>query len=144
MTTVWVLEEVKDRSGNSIRYSYNVTNESAAPFALEYSPSLIEYTFGGNGEQARRQVAFHYVDRTDKSFAYESGVRTRMTQQLTSVVMSAPNPGSTDVVWSYEFGYGMSPDSQRTTLEDVHRCDADGACLWGKTFRMGARRPAQL
>lgn len=134
VTPAWVLNEVTDRSGNSIRYSYNVFNEPTAPFSLEYSPSLIEYTFGSSGEQGRRQVAFKYADRSDTSFAYESGVRTSMTKRLMSLVMSAPNPSSTEVVWSYDFGYGKRPDSQRTVLEDVHRCDTEGVCLWGKLF----------
>lgn len=63
VTPAWVLNEVTDRSGNSIRYSYNVFNEPTAPFSLEYSPSLIEYTFGSSGEQGRRQVAFKHAGR---------------------------------------------------------------------------------
>lgn len=139
----WILREVHDRSGNFIRYNYKIDQEADPPFSLRIQPSLIEYTRSDSGEAGKRFVAFEYKSRPDAGFWYESGVRTRSIERLSSVSMHAPNPVDTAEVWRYDLSYLPSATTGRSLLSSVKRCDATGGCLWAKKFSWAnAERPA--
>ena len=131
MTPAWVLNEVTDRSGNSIRYSYNVFNEPTAPFSLEYSPSLIEYTFGSSGEQGRRQVAFKHAGRPsydviDLTVGEVPASHHTLAYQPQVHVLDANRDGKDDILYrlddtvfmrlSEQGANGPTPLSKRVTV----------------------------
>lgn len=129
----YTLAETSDRNGNTIRYTYDVDQEVSAPWGLSVLLVSIDYTNSGL-EDGRRQVVFTYDDRPDKAFAYTAGVRTRRDKRLAAVEMRAPNPITTEPVWSYALSYDPSPDTGRSLLRSIRKLDAAGVSLWAKQF----------
>lgn len=127
----WLLSTESDRSHNEIHYTYT-------PTPTGYLPLEIAYTFNtwasGDAEKGRRLVTFSYEGRTDPAFAWQSGVLSTLDQRLKSIVMSAPNPASTEKVWEYDLDYDTSIGSGRSLLKSVKRCGALGGCTRAKLF----------
>jgi RHS repeat-associated protein len=127
----WLLSTESDRSHNEVHYEYT-------PSPTGYLPLEITYTYNswasGDAEKGRRSVTFNYEGRTDPAFAWQSGVLTTLDQRLKSIVMSAPNPVSTEKVWEYDLDYDSSIGSGRSLLKSVKRCGALGGCTRAKLF----------
>lgn len=127
----WLLSTESDRSHNEVHYSYTTTPTG-------YLPSQIDYTYNseanGDAEKGHRTVVFNYEGRTDPAFAWQSGVLSTLDQRIKSIVMSAPNPASTQKVWEYDLGYDTSIGSGRSLLKSVKRCGALGGCTRAKLF----------
>jgi hypothetical protein len=134
VSLAWLLAAERDRAGNEMRYQHEVTLEEQSPYAIEYHPSAIEYTFQLNTNgSARRQVVFTYEARPDPAFAYVSGVKVQTTKRLRAIEMHAPNPVDPSPVWRYTLGYKES-DTHRSLLAKVTKCGALGGCLLAKNF----------
>lgn len=133
---VWLLKQVHDRSGNFMSFVYTIDEEADAPYAIEYRPHRIEYTYlDGAAGPAKRWVEFTYgLERPDPSFAYQNGVRFKTTTLLQSIDMYAPNPSTTEKVWSYSLTYERSKTTGRSLLRHVRRCDALSVCMWARSF----------
>lgn len=105
---------------------------------LSYLPSQISYTYNIQGpadaQQAHRFVDFHYLERSDPEFSWQSGVMSKSTRRLESISMSAPSPVAVTKVWEYRFGYGASAGSGRSLLTSVKRCGMFGGCTRAKQF----------
>jgi RHS repeat-associated protein len=139
---VWVLTEVRDRSGNAALYDYDV-REDPDSHGVEYRIAAIRYTARDDGSGSvggdLRRVDFEYVDRdaADRRFRYESGVRWEDRSLLSTIKLSAPGPMSPDKpveVGEYRLAYEPSPITERARLVRVDRCDAAGVCLRPKLF----------
>src|SRR5262249_11153979 len=125
---------VEDRSGNRIRYKYEIGADSTVQGEFSYRLSAIEYSYGAGSNPPRRQLRFMYESRPDPITASTVGVRSVTRSRLVTIEAWAPSPTNTDVVWRYRFEYGTSADSGRSLLRRVRLCDRTDVCSWGKTF----------
>ncbi len=126
-TLGWLLQEVDDRVGNNILYSYGVFG------AGENLLQRISYT-GYQGQAGNRVVQIGYAPRpdSDRSSSYMAGGLTQQTQRLISVQAFADGqPGMT-----YQLSYldvGLQTDvsaySGRSLLQQVTQCAPGGQCL---------------
>ena len=138
VTLAYLLSKERDRAGNEIRYQYEVTREDRSPYAIEYHPSAIDYTFQLNtGASGKRKVVLKYEGRPDPSFAYVSGVKLRTTKRLRAIEMHGPNPVTTEPLWSYALSYETGPAAGRSLLASIKKCGAVGGCLLAKQFHYG-------
>ena len=131
----YIMTETWDRSGNSIRYDYDVDPGNSNNQGLSVTLWRILYT-NKDFEDGSREVIFHYEPRPDPLFAYTAGVRTRQDTRLKAIKMRAPNPDTTKTVWHYTLTY-LEPDdsiSGRSLLKSVRKHDAQGQSLWAKEF----------
>lgn len=131
----YMLTETFDRSGNSIRYDYNVDPGDEEHRGIEVTLWRILYT-NKDFVDGKREVIFDYDPRPDPMFAYASAVRTRQDVRLASIHMRAPNPESTETIWSYALEYALPEESPsgRSLLARVRKVDAQGESLWAKEF----------
>ncbi|MGW8358871.1 RHS repeat-associated core domain-containing protein, partial [Streptomyces wedmorensis] len=129
--SAWLLEREKDRSGNEMRYKYQVLQGN------EILLDRIEYTFHTDGQaddlDAKRSVRFTYENRTDAGFTYSAGKRFDHTKRLKTIAMWAPNPDATKLAWQYNLTYDLAP-AQRSLLASVAKCSPSGACVRAKEF----------
>ena len=145
----WPLEQEADRSGNSIAYRYlgHRTLHTPKPGnnfayeAVEYWPTQIDYTRSAGSPQTPgpRSVRFEYEDRTDKSIAYVHSEPFATTKRLKSILLDAPNPSASELVWRYDLSYEPGSSSGRSRLTQVQRCSVQhdgnkGGCLDAKRF----------
>lgn len=142
VTYRWLLEEIRDRSGNTIEYQYNI-DAHPGQYAFEAYVERIEYTGRTGVDPGLRAVVFHYEPRPDPLLLYESGVPTYATRRLRAIELHAPDPDVPRLVGAYELDYGdLSSVTGRSLLRGVTRCDAYDACLWGRSFSYeAAARP---
>jgi len=145
----WPLHREADRSGNAIDYSYQgngtlyqpSSNYTVVNEAVEYWPSRIDYTRTAGSPQTPgpRSVRFEYEDRTDKSIAYIHSEPFATTKRLKSILLDAPNPSASELVWRYDLSYELGSSSGRSRLTQVQRCSVQhdgskGGCLDAKRF----------
>lgn len=144
---VWLLREVHDRSGNAMLYEWELL-PNPDTLGIEYRIGVIRYTGkhvdGQDPTGDKRRVEFHYDrrDAGDESFRYESGVRWETNYALDKITLFAPDPAITGELGNYRLAYTRSPDTGRTRLSAVQRCDADDVCLRAKKFDWWERSPA--
>ena len=128
----------REHGGRSPNCAADADVDHAATTPTGYLPLEITYTYhswaSGDAEKGRRSVTFTYEGRTDPAFAWQSGVLSTLDQRLKSIVMSAPNPASTEKVWEYDLDYDNSIGSGRGLLKSVKRCGALGGCTRAKLF----------
>ncbi len=137
----WLLDRVSDSSGNSMDFVYRTVAPASSGslsfddrFALEYYPQRILYTSHESGLAPQRSIEFIYEPRADVIDRYTSGVHRRYRERLVRIEMHAPNPTTTERVWSYELSYTYSPDTNRSLLETITMCDIAGVCLPPTSF----------
>lgn len=117
----WFLDKVVDLSGNTMTISYSLDN--SVPY-----PTTIQYT-GWEGSPAiapSNRVEFIYSDRTDQPISYVSYASTRLTNRLTSILVSCNTPpyGSTSQLAArYDLIYSPSYSSRtsRSILTSIQR-----------------------
>ncbi len=137
----WPIAEEADRSGNVVRYSYDVTataDYTGQP-SVEYHPSQIEYTLalinGHVADAGQRRIVFTYEERPDPSSVYLGGVRLPSTKRLREIgAYHVPESGPVVLTAQYGITYEQSAGSGRSLLTSVRRCGPEGGCLLSKTF----------
>ena len=135
----WPIQEEHDRSGNSILYSYG---GNWSELGIEYYPTRIDYntvTIDKVAQKGPRNVQFEYTDRLDKSSLYVGPRRVFTLARLKSIVLSAPNPVTTEVVWRYDLTYEEGAATGVSRLTTVKRCGVQhdgtvGGCRAAKQF----------
>ncbi len=137
----WPLRDAQDRSGNLVRYTYEV-HQDDGEVGYYYRPLEIEYTRKAaepplvEEEAGLRKVVFDYEPRPDPSNHHLGGMPYGMPERLSTVRLIAPNPEAPEVVARYELSYEQSSATGRSLLTQIRRCDgAEGlqrACLWAK------------
>jgi RHS repeat-associated protein len=136
----WSLAELRDRHGNSMRYSY-ANSQDSVDRGQQHVPSRIDYTFFSDGTPGLRSVRFVYTARPDDELSYVSGFPIRIAQRLSRVEMWGPNQSPSGMSRVYELTYnrirnpftGNEQDfftnTARSLLTKVTECDAAGTCL---------------
>ncbi len=137
----WPLRDAQDRSGNLVRYTYEV-HQDDGEVGYYYRPLEIEYTRKAaeppliEEEAGLRKVVFDYEPRPDPSNHHLGGMPYGMPERLSAVRLIAPDPETPEVVARYELSYEESSATGRSLLTQIRRCDgAEGpqrACLWAK------------
>ncbi|MEO5727904.1 MAG: SpvB/TcaC N-terminal domain-containing protein, partial [Byssovorax sp.] len=124
----WPIQEEHDRSGNSILYSYfGTASLEYSTSTVEYYPSRIDYntvTVNDVAKSGPRNVQFVYEDRLDKATVYVSNAQVHTSQRLKSILLSAPNPVTSELVWRYDLTYdpGAGSGTGASRLVRVRRC----------------------
>jgi len=155
---IWMLDTVRDRSENFVKYEYVIDRETrnlpgsevlSPVVSLEVLPKRILFT--GNRQMnapagihlPQREIEFIYREqpRMDSQERWLNGVLSRQTKLLSAIQMKAPNPnnvnakvGSPEAVWTYQFTYKTSQHSGRTLLASVERCALGGQMKGGGCF----------
>ena len=135
----WPIQEEHDRSGNSILYAYSDVSSAGV---FEYYPSRIDYnavTVNKVAQQGPRSVEFEYKSRLDTTETYVGPVLVGTTQRLAGIVLKAPNPVTTEVVWRYDLSYAQGAGTGASLVTGVERCSVQsggalGGCLKAKQF----------
>jgi len=136
---VWLISQARDQSGNKMRYAYDVL-PNATTHGMEYRVKSITYTETYDGQKGQRSVEFHYTaGRPDPTFRYESGVRWETNSLLDKITLKGPNPVMKEALGEYRLEYLPSPDTDRSLLSSVKRCDNNNACLRAKQLRWWER-----
>ena len=139
----WPIQEEHDRSGNSILYTYTGTASADTMYGdVEYYPSRIDYntiTVNGVAQRGPRNVQFEYERRPDPISRYVNRWRVNVAQRLSSILLSAPNPVTTELVWRYDLTYEPGAGSGASRLTKVQRCGVKhdgrpGGCFDAKQF----------
>jgi len=117
----WLLTRVRDRSDNSIEYSYRNIHHPADGYTVEHAPTRISYT-GHPQRAASRAVIFKYapVEAPDMRVLYARGMELRRTLRLDAVQMLGPGDA---LVREYRLTYGHGPATGRLLLETIAECD---------------------
>lgn len=129
VVVAYPITSIEDRSGNRIEFEYLIDESPAS-----YQIAAINYSFSGSGVP-RRKIVFHYEARPDPQIRYLSGVKLGTPTRLGSIDVYAPNPEFPDVVWSYELGYDLSPDTFQSRLTSVVMKDQFGSESWVRGFQ---------
>lgn len=117
----WLLCEVEDVHGNTMRVAYDRTDPGTA------YPSVIEYGSGGSAAQSGPDLPyimnFDLEARDDHTESYAAGFAQEVNYRLDAVRIRVLKPG-TSSTWEnlakYELEYGdPSPDSFRSLLREV-------------------------
>lgn len=120
---LWAVNEIKDRAGNFIHFSYQELNDTG-----EHYPSEIRY--GGNSSAQTSNFAsikFSYepADRPDPSFARVGGSIVKLGRRLRALETYVDG----ELVLRYRFGYELGNATGRSRLATVRVCDPAGDCL---------------
>src|SRR5262249_31696438 len=107
VVATWRLALEQDRLGNSIRFTYK--DFGIAGSISEVLLTRIDYTTT-SAAPAQRHVDLVYVDKTgiDRATYYVNGMAVQSVKRLQQIQMYAPNPTTTQLVWSYTLGYQPS------------------------------------
>ena len=119
---VWGLNRSKDSVGNYLDVKY-IKDETVGRF----HPSEIHYT--GNekkGTPTYNAVQLIYEDRPDVRVTYQAGSKITLDQRLKEIKVLQAN----NVVYDYKLTYGdISPNTYRSRLASIQKCDGGGLCL---------------
>jgi RHS repeat-associated protein len=140
VAVVYPITSLVDRAGNRLEYDYEEDKDPAAPhdpdpaapYLFSYRISKISYSF--SDEIPRRWIHFSYRPRSDVITANLSGVMSITRSVLSGIEAYAPNPVSTECVWSYQLGYTVSADTKRSLLDSVQLFDQFGMHSWARRF----------
>jgi hypothetical protein len=129
-TQAWALNAIRDRSGNSITFSYDNDDD-----AHRQRPSLIQYTHNSHGA-GHYDIRFVYQS-SDRSDTYTSGVSSsgdpallRETRLLERLELRHDGAVYRQYVFAYQTGAG-----ENSRLSSVQECAADlGTCFPATTF----------
>jgi RHS repeat-associated protein len=122
----WLLNEVRDRAGNTIEVDYTndggtfVLGDGTELFPSHFHPSVISYT--GHGQTpGNRHVRFSYEDRSDPFYRFEpNGLYTSERQRLHSVTTYV----DTSAVRTYLLHY---PTQYISQMDSITECAGDGS-----------------
>ncbi|WP_426733189.1 RHS repeat-associated core domain-containing protein [Myxococcus faecalis] len=127
----WAVSGVRDRVGNTMQVSYEMTNGESLGHAVEQVPLAISYTgstqAGAPGPS--RTVYLKYGPREDPSTYYVAGLKFGRRQRLNSVEMWGPSPGGNSKLREYRLTYSRSAATGVTLLSSLQECDGTGVCL---------------
>ncbi|MFK4149307.1 FG-GAP-like repeat-containing protein [Streptomyces sp. NPDC004065] len=127
---MWLIDEERDRAGNSMHFEYTNTVSQGA---LEIVPDRITYTAHGD-EPGRRYVRIRTEARPDPRFSWTSGVKIRLSRRVSAIESYAPNPVTQQMVSKYVLSYGPPGAEDRSLLTSIEQCAGAGGCLWKKNF----------
>ncbi len=114
----WSLNRVEDTVGNYMTLTY----ERIAADSFQY-PTRIDYTGNGSAPTSS-SVRFVYETRSDQPLTFHAGSQIRMSKRLTFVT-SYVGEGA---IQSLILGYAQSPDTGRSRISIVHKCNRFGQC----------------
>lgn len=129
---IYLLQEVRDRHGNKIVYTYE-HDDALNPLELAYRIGRIDYSFS-EGITSRRQLRFLYETRSDLLVRYVRGVKVVTRSRLARIDAIAPNPTDPTRVWSYYLSYAESKITGRSLLSSVRLRDQGDAYSWTRSF----------
>ena len=138
----WLLTEVADAYGNTIKYEYSLYAEA------EWLLTKIFYTGRQSpAELGTREVRFQYSSRGDTSAGYNANGFSRQTMLLTSIQTYAPKTAGAvaELVREYTLGHISSEASGRSLLEWVQECAFKGGapyCLPETRFTWDHAKPS--
>jgi len=117
----WLLTRVRDRSGNTIEYSYRNIQDPIHGHTVEHAPTRISYT-GHPLRAASRAVIFKYapLEAPDVRVLYARGMELRRSLRLDAVQMLGPGDA---LVREYRLTYGHGSATSRLLLETIAECD---------------------
>lgn len=135
----WALAQVRDRSGNSLRYTY--TDD---PVTGQHRLARIEYPFTATGGGPYYRIEFATAPRAtgDVQGGYAAGYPWRETQRLARILVQA-DQGGWKTVRRYELAHESGPGGV-TRLASLTECDGGTDCLRPTTFRYRDRTPGWL
>jgi len=121
----WLLNQVKDRSGNYYTINYEEDTENG-----NYRPSSIEYGFHETkNSNALAKVEFKYEPRNDNQAKYYSQTIKRSMERLKTLNTFASENSVFSKVRSYTLNYASSGVGSLSKIQSIQECDANGACL---------------
>lgn len=153
---MWVLDQVKDRFGNSMEIDYEgegviplytpVAGRTTSMAVAAYPPTEprvreIRYTLNASGAGRYQRVAFEYSLRDSRDqhrFYDQGGGESLLTRKLdairTYIDASTANPTGA-AAKEYRLSYGYGGFTNRLRLTGLQECDpASGVCLPATTF----------
>jgi RHS repeat-associated protein len=125
----WMLDELRDRSDNTIVYEYEKVSDPEDAQAYEMRPSRILYT-GHVVAPARREVRFVYQDRADRIDSWIAGLHRRETKRLSNIETYV----SGALVRRYSLAYETKSITKRSLLASLTECDGANVCLPKTSF----------
>lgn len=122
---VWGLNKVQDTAGNfeSIKYA---KNEEAGTFY----PVEIDYT--GNqkiGTKPYNAVKLIFQHRPDVREIYHAGSKQSLSDLLQKVQLVQGIGAGTKLAYEYNLRYEISPNTSRSRLAGIQKCDSRGICM---------------
>ncbi|MGE5529057.1 MAG: SpvB/TcaC N-terminal domain-containing protein, partial [Patescibacteria group bacterium] len=136
---VWALTDVRDRYGNRIEYTYDLSELNYG----NYYPSLITYTKNDINPGLRvRKIQFSWIDNPAGGASYRSGSFVKTPKILDTISIKVQTQGGTDrLVREYKLGYHRS--SSRTSrdgpagptlLTEINEYGSDGTSYLPTVF----------
>ncbi len=115
---VWYLSEIGDRAGNTRAYSYthDEANNERYLTHITYPGGIVEYKYND--------------ERSDTMESWKDGIQARVTKRLYRV----ESRSNGYVYRSYDLSYSESTSGNRSRLDGIVECGADGTCLSPTTF----------
>ncbi|WP_187345105.1 RHS repeat-associated core domain-containing protein [Cystobacter ferrugineus] len=126
----WAVSQIRDRSGNTIRFTYGTQVDALADFSFQQWPEEISYTGSTRpgAPPATRSVRFVYEDRPDVSEQFISGLKLSQRRRLSRIDVYGPNPTQPALLRSYRLWYTTPSISERSLLSGLRECDGAGVC----------------
>ena len=117
----WALDKVSDTKGNyfTVTYTNDTTNGQAYPVEVDYTGNAAA------GLSPNNKVQFVYATRPDVTPLYQAGSLSQTTVLLIDVKTFA----GASLVADYKLSFQQSPSTQRSELNTISICAADGSCL---------------
>jgi Salmonella virulence plasmid 65kDa B protein/FG-GAP-like repeat len=116
---VWAVNQITDVKGNSMTFAYDEVNANG-----EFSLRSITY---GNSSV---QFAYETKPQVDVQTGYRGGFKVTSSMRLTMVSTLVASA----TVQYTALAYSQSANTQRSLLNSVKVCDANGSCLPPTTF----------
>jgi RHS repeat-associated protein len=124
-TARWLLSEISDPNGNTIRFTYATFLPGNPPVPSNNPvPAKVEYTYrGGSPHGPLREVSFLYENRPDTVEQFSAGIRTVLTQRVKKIEVKVNGTLQRELALGYaDEGYY----TERSRLASVEVCA--GAC----------------
>jgi RHS repeat-associated protein len=126
----WALDQVSDRSGNTMSLSYVEDTANGS-----YRPNEFIYTSNSNaGLSPAYKVVFGWEARpsTDVMMGYFAGGLLQELNRLNSIETryNDPSSGTWRLVRKYQMSYNNTSSTQRSRLKSIQECEGkNGTCL---------------
>ena len=120
----WLLSRVTDTHGNYMTVSYTQDEGYAYPATIEYTGHE------GTGQPPWVSINFVYDTRPDPITSYRTGSAITMSKRLAKIEERVGG----GLVRTYEFGYSLSPATQRSLLVSVTERAGTGEAMPPATF----------
>lgn len=138
----WALSQIRDRVGNSIKFSYYNDAESGSGYTDgSYRVKEIDYPYTASGQGPFYSITFSYGGRlsgVNVPSGYIAGSLIQEPNQLNTI--SEQNYGSSTPTKTYTLNYAENTVSSRLELQTVQECSATN-CLPATTitYQKGAQ-----